>query len=243
MNLLDLDAGDSAPAPAPVAVQKLAVLNPQQAGQGGKAGFGVLAALARVSGNVVLQLSFANRSQVPMNNFAIQVNKNSFGIGPAAALAQHVNEIAPGGQVEVSLPMQPGVLPNNQPPANTLFLQVAIKNSLDVFYFNVPFDLTCVLLEGPILSRDQFSSVWQGVGEGRQYASEGVMQAPLNEEDVRQRLTAANVHYVAKRGVDNATHIYVAATATSNAVITAEVILQNKSIRLVTRTEAAQLAP
>eukprot|EP00928_Gymnodinium_smaydae_P070777 TRINITY_DN54548_c0_g1_i1.p1 TRINITY_DN54548_c0_g1~~TRINITY_DN54548_c0_g1_i1.p1 ORF type:complete len:917 (-),score=185.79 TRINITY_DN54548_c0_g1_i1:76-2430(-) len=242
MDLLDLDGGDApSPAPLPAAVQKIAVLSPQQPGQGGSAGFGVLAALTRVNGQIVLQMSFANRAQAPLGGFAIQVNKNSFGIGPAAALS--VADISPGGTAEVSLPMQVGVLNNNQPPANTLFLQVAVKNSLDVFYFNVPFDISCVLTEGPALTRDQFSGVWQGVGEGRQHTTEGHTDRALSEDDVRQQLQGINVHYVAKRGVDASTHVYVAATTSMQNVLTAELVLRGNNVKVVTRTEMPQLAP
>lgn len=44
--------------------------------------------------------------------------------------------------------------------------QVAIKTSLDIFYFHVQFDLSTVLLEDAALSRDEFTPIWQRVGEG-----------------------------------------------------------------------------
>ena len=46
--------------------------------------------------------------------------------------------------------------------------QVAIKTSLDIFYFHVPFDLSAVLVENAALSRDDFTPIWQRVGEAGQ---------------------------------------------------------------------------
>merc|ERR1712232_524972 len=196
-------------------------------------------------GQIQLLMTFSNTSPIPIGGFAIQVNKNPFGLGPAAALA--AADIAPGSTADLTWAMQPGVLSNGQPPTNPVFLQVAIKNSLDVFYFNVPFDLPVCLMDGPGLDRDRFSAVWQGVGEGRQVASDGSAASALTDETVKQRLALDNVHYVAKRNVDNSTTcIYFAAsTVASNWVITAEVTLRtgSPSVRIAVRTEVAALVP
>jgi AP-1 complex subunit beta-1 len=203
-----------------------------------------MAALVRVNGSIQLQASFSNASQAPLNGFAIQVNKNPFGIGPATALA--VPDIMVGSSAEISLPMNPGALSNNQAPTNPLFLQVAIKNSLDIFYFNVPFDLTCVLVEGPGVGKEQFSSIWQGVGEAGQTAFVGNMERPLDDEAVRTRMALDNVNYVAKRNVDDQTTLaYFAATTTNNLVVCAEASLRNGSnnIKVVIRTQSTPLVP
>merc|ERR1712232_793156 len=244
LDLLDLD-GPEPSAPAPVSIQKIPVLAPNTPGQGGKNGFGIQAALKREGGQIQLLLTFSNTSPMPIGGFAIQVNKNPFGLGPAAALA--AADIAPGSTADLTLPMQPGVLSNAQPPSNPVFLQVAIKNTLDVFYFNIPYELPIALMDGPGLDRDRFSAVWQGVGEGRQSASEGSAASPLNDEVVKQRLAMDNIFYVAKRNVDNnTTHIYLAATTVAtNWVIAAELSLRagSPSTRLAVRTEVPALVP
>jgi AP-1 complex subunit beta-1 len=242
LDLLDLD-GPAEPAAPPV--QKIPVLAPTTPGQGGKSGFGIQAVLKQENGQLQLLMTCSNSSPVPIGGLAIQVNKNPFGVGPAAAL--NVADIAPGSTAEVALPMQAGVLSNGQPPTNPVFLQVAIKNSLDVFYFNVPFDLGAILVAGPGLDRDRFSAVWQGVGEGRQTASEGSTATPLTDEVVKQRLAMDNVHYVAKRNVDSSTtHVYIAATTmATNWVIAGEITLRagSNSVRIAVRTEVAGLVP
>ncbi len=57
---------------------------------------------SRRQGQIFMDLSIANRAMQPMAGFAIQFNKNSFGLAPAAPL--QVNSPLPPNQVaEVSL--------------------------------------------------------------------------------------------------------------------------------------------
>jgi len=245
LDLLDLGGGDvSEPAVAQAPVQKQPVLSPQTPGQNGRAGCGVMAALTREGGAIRLLLTFSNASPAPMGGFAIQVNKNPFGLGPVAPL--QVPDLAPGTTADVVLPMQAGQLSNGQPPTNPLFLQVAIKNSLDIFYFNVPFELPVVLHEGAALSRDQFSAIWQSVGEARQQVCNGSCDRALTDEALRTRLAVDGVNYVAKRSVDDSTTmVYVAATTVTSSVICAELSLRagSPALKAVVRTEVPALAP
>jgi len=187
-------------------------------------------------------MTFSNASQMPLNGFAIQVNKNPFGIAPQAAL--QVADIHPGSTAEVSLPMVAGQLLSNTAPTNPLFLQVAIKNSLDIFYFNIPFDLSVCLIEGEALGRDQFSQIWQRVGEGRQHTSVVNVERALNAESARSRLESGNVHYVAQAVKGDTTCLYTSSTTSNNCAILAEVsVSSNNSVKICTRTETPVLVP
>lgn len=249
LDLLDLDGGGdpfggSGGSAAPAATPKNPVLAPTQAGQGGQTGFGVMAAMVREGGQVKLMLTFSNSSQVPLSGFAIQVNKNPFGLGPAAAL--QVPDIAPGSSADSVLLMNPGTLSSGTAPTNPLFLQVAIKNSLDIFYFNVPFDLPVVLSESGALSREQFTQIWQGVGEARQSTTNVNVERPLSAEEARSRLASANINFVGQGQVDASTVLlYMSATASNGSQITAEVTVSssNTSLKIATRTETPVLVP
>lgn len=246
LDLLDL-ASDELPSASPSVAApavKALVLNTSQPGQGGKMGLGVMAVLAQDRGTLKLLLTFSNSSPVPLSGFAIQVNKNPFGLAPKDQLM--VPEIAPGSMVEVALPMQPGQLLSNTPPTNPLFLQVAIKCSLDIFYFNVPFDLSAVLVDGGAISREQFTQIWQRVGEGRQSTVSGNADRPLSLDEARGRLALDNVHYVAPRQVDaTTTLLYTSALTSNNCTILAEVTVSTSSnvVKVTTRTETPVLVP
>merc|ERR1712061_186092 len=222
---------------------KTPVLSSSSPGQNGNKGFGVMASLARKDGSVNLLMTLSNSSAVPLTGFAIQVNKNPFGFGPGAQLA--VPDLAPGSTAEASLLMLAGQLPSKTAPTNPLFLQVAVKNSLDIFYFNVPFDLPAVLMEGGALGRDQFTTIWQRC-ESRQHQTTITVERPLTSDAVRSRLALDNVHYVAQRQADeNTTLLYTSATTANNCSILAEVSVNSSStsIKIVTRTETPVLVP
>jgi len=244
-DLLDLLGGDEAPsAPAAPATQMAPVLNPSTPGQGGKSGFGVMSALTREQGTLLLKMTFSNSSPGPMSGFAIQVNKNTFGLDKAAAL--QVPDIAPGSSAEVSLPMTVGQNASGTAPTNPLFLQVAIKNSHDIYYFNVPFDLSVALVESGAIGRDQFTGIWQRVGEVGQHTTTINVDRPMNADTARSRLAAGNVHYVAQRQVDEQTvRMYISAATTNNCAILAEVEVRSSgtSVQIVTRTETPVLVP
>jgi len=246
LDLLDLDGGDDLLGGGPVtpAVQKQIVLPTTQAGQAGKTGFGIASAMRRQGGKINLLLTLTNSSQVAIGGFAVQVNKNPFGLAPAAALA--APDLAPGQSHEVVLQMTPGSLLSNSAPTNPLFLQIAVKNSLDIFYFNVPFDLPAVLLENGGCAKEEFTQVWQKVGEGKQHLVSGNADRSLTPDSVKSALMDDNVTYVAQRSKDDdTTFVYISATTTNNCVLLGEVTLsrKNTSVELKTRTESPSLIP
>jgi len=249
LDLLDLDGGGdpfggSGGSAAPKSAPKIPVLNSSQAGQGGQTGFGVMSSLVREAGQIKLLMTLSNSSQVTLSAFAIQVNKNPFGIGPQTAM--QVPDIMPGSSAESVLLMSAGTLSSGTAPTNPLFLQVAVKNSLDIFYFNVPFYLPTVLTESGALSREQFTQIWQTVGEARQSTTTVNVERPLTAEEARSRLAFDNINFVGQGQVDESTVLlYTSATASNGSQITAEVTVSSRStsLKIATRTETPILVP
>jgi len=243
-DLLDLGGIGDEPvsSPAPAMPQKQPVLSASSPSQNGRTGFAVSACLCRQSSAMQLQMSFVNASPAPLTGFAIQVNKNPFGIGPGQAL--QVPDIAPNASADVSLPMLPGQLPNNQAPSNPLFLQVAIKNSLDVFYFNMNFELPAVLLEAGALNQGQFTEIWRRVSGAGQHTMMVNCDRPMNPDTVRSKLAFDNIHFVGRKQDGDSTVIYTSATTTNNCPILAELeVGSSSSIKVTTKTETPVLVP
>jgi len=243
LDLLDLD-GDEPSTPAAPPAAKLPVLAPTTAGQSGRSGFGVHALLGRQNGVIQLRMTLSNSSQAPIGGFAVQVNKNPFGLAPAGPL--QVPDIMPGASVEAVLTMQPGQLLSNTPPTNPLFLQIAIRNSFDIFYFNVPFDLSAVLIENSAVGQEEFTSVWQRVGEAKQHTSVCNIDRPTTADAVKSRLAADNMVCVGQKQADDDTmYLYMSATATNGWVVLTEVQVgrNSTSLKLTTRTEQPSLVP
>merc|ERR1712032_907688 len=173
------------------------------------------------------------------------MGKNTFGINLGAPLV--APDLGPGMTSEITLAMQPGVLLNGAPPSNPLFLQIAIKNSLDVYYFNIPFDLRVVLVEDSAFSRDQFTELWQRVGPAGEQAVTGNVEKALTPDYVKTRLALDNVHYVAQRPIPDTGNVlvYVSAMTVSNCPVLGEISVSSNSLalKIAVRTETPALAP
>lgn len=248
LDLLDLGGvGDDSPSQrgsTVPSVQKVQVLPSTQAGQHGQQGFAVSAAFARQRGSPTLMMTFSNHSSGPLSGFAIQVNKNPFGFAPKEQLM--CPEIQPGSSSEVSVTMAPGQLLSNTPPSSPLLLQVAIKTSLDIFYFHVQFDLSVALVENAALSRDDFTPIWQRVGEAGQKMAMIPMDRPLDSELVKSRMAQDNICYVAQRQLeDGSVALYTSAQTSNNCSVLAEVTVSpgSSSLKVAIRTETQVLIP
>ena len=79
-----------------------------------------------------MDMTFTNRTGAGMSDFAIQFNKNSFGLSPAEPL--QLPSLAPNASQDVSLPMNNlGAIQRMDPLQK---LQIAIKNNIDVLYYS-----------------------------------------------------------------------------------------------------------
>jgi hypothetical protein len=80
-----------------------------------------------------MEIDFTNKALQPMNDFQLQVNRNSFGLTPSQPL--HVTSpLFPNQTVSTQLILNTtGPIMKMEPLTN---LQIAIKNNVDVFYFN-----------------------------------------------------------------------------------------------------------
>lgn len=110
-----------------------------------------------------------------LSGFAIQFDKNTFGLAPAGNLAALVGArtVKPNSFIEVDLPLSTGSMlasPNCAYTAQIAQLKVAMKTNLDVFYFSQPVDLKAVFDKGDKswVSRDHFLKLWQELGEAKQ---------------------------------------------------------------------------
>ena len=52
---------------------------------------------------------------------------------------------------------------DNNPPSTPFTVQMAVKNNLDVFYFQVPCMLSVLLQPSPSIDAQQFQAQWQTI--------------------------------------------------------------------------------
>uniref|UniRef100_A0A0G4IER7 AP complex subunit beta n=1 Tax=Chromera velia CCMP2878 TaxID=1169474 RepID=A0A0G4IER7_9ALVE len=248
LGLDDDDEDDSPPAKEsgspPPSVAKAVLLGPQQPGSKGGTGLGVKGTVLSHQGRPYLQLLVANASQQQMSGWALQLNKNPFGLAPASPL--DLPALDPSKSAETSLALVPNKLSSGTPPSLPLMLQVAVKNNVDIFYFNCPFEISAVLVKEPAVARDAFREKWTALGESKHSAIMAMAGAPLPADAVVAALGPLNVHVVAQRNADTFDAIYLSCKTTNSDVLLVEISVQKNGngVQVAVRSEnAAQMAP
>nr|XP_033811903.1 AP-1 complex subunit beta-1 [Geotrypetes seraphini] len=139
-------------------------------------GLEISGTFARRMGTVNMDLLLTNKALQVMSDFAIQFNRNSFGLAPAAPLQIHA-PLAPNQTVEVSLPLSTVGSVMKMDPLNNL--QVAVKNNIDVFYFSTLYPLHIFFVEDGKMDRQMFLATWKDIPNENE-AQFHIKDCPLN---------------------------------------------------------------
>lgn len=158
------------------------VLSSSTGGKSKKSGLQVNAAInySAEKKQLLLELEFRNESSGPISDFDVMINKNSFGVMPDGPNSKHgITYPAPFETSEVqSLPLK--IDKKNadvkSPPKHPFMLQVALKSTLDIFYFNVPCNLHCLinfaLDPAQRISKEDFKKFWDMIQADKQFSLE-----------------------------------------------------------------------
>ncbi|KAK6130083.1 hypothetical protein DH2020_036210 [Rehmannia glutinosa] len=126
LDLMGMDGNNSAivstEQPASPAGPPLPILLPAPTGQG----LQISAQLIRRDGQIFYSMLFENNSQIPLDGFMIQFNKNTFGLAAGGPL--QVPQLQPGTSASTLLPMV--LFQNVSPGPPSTLLQVATWKSL-----------------------------------------------------------------------------------------------------------------
>ncbi|XP_015907382.1 AP-1 complex subunit beta-1 [Parasteatoda tepidariorum] len=171
---------------------------------------------------VLMEMTFYNKAMQAMAGFAIQFNKNSFGLAPAKAL-QVPSPFMPNTSVDATLQLNTlGAVQKMDPLTN---LQVAIKNNVDVFYFSclVPLHVFCT--EDGMMDKRVFLSTWKDIPAQNevQYTIDNIV---LSTDQVSQKLQNNNIFTIAKRNVDGQDMLYQSLKLTNGIWVLAEMKIQ-----------------
>ena len=152
-------------------VASIPVLPPSApAGSKGTAGLGVDASICKVGRQMYMYMYLKNATSGPLSQFAVQFNKNSFGLSPKFSSLQAavgVTEIVSGSvSPRIAIALEANKLNSGTPPSEKqLSVQVAVRTNIDIFYFIVPFDLHVVLdrsVSGGI-TKENFKASWEAL--------------------------------------------------------------------------------
>uniref|UniRef100_A0A8C5PSJ9 AP complex subunit beta n=1 Tax=Leptobrachium leishanense TaxID=445787 RepID=A0A8C5PSJ9_9ANUR len=170
-------------------------------------------------GHIYMDMNFINKALQHMTDFAIQFNKNSFGVIPSAPLAIHT-PLMPNQSIDISLPLNTlGPVMKMEPLNN---LQVAVKNNIDVFYFSCLIPLYVLFVEDGKMERQVFLATWKDI------PNENELQFQIKECHLNAgyKLQNNNVYTIAKRNVEGQDMLYQSLKLTNGIWILAELRIQ-----------------
>lgn len=185
-------------------------------------GLEITGTFIRKNKQIIMDLTFANRAMQPMAGFAIQFNKNSFGLVPANPL-QIQSPLPPNQTASSSLVLNTtGPIQKMEPLTN---LQVAIKNNIDVFYFSCSVPIHVFFVEDGEMEKRVFLATWKDIPAQNevQYTINNVEH---NADTVSAKLRNNNIFTVAKRNVEGQDMLYQSLKLTNGIWVLAELKIQ-----------------
>ncbi|KAI7813704.1 putative AP-1 complex subunit beta-1 [Triplophysa rosa] len=186
-------------------------------------GLEISGTFARRSGVIQMDLSLTNKAMSVMIDFAIQFNKNSFGLSPAGPL-QILTPLSPNQTIDVSLPLSTvGPIMKMEPLNN---LQVAVKNNIDVFYFSCQYPLSLLFVEDGKMDRQVFLATWKDIPSENESQFQISSNANLNSDAASNKLQGINIFTIAKRTVEGQDMLYQSVKLTNGIWVLAELRMQ-----------------
>ncbi|KAJ3296160.1 AP-1 complex subunit beta-1 [Rhizoclosmatium sp. JEL0117] len=174
--------------------------------QAGK-GLQIMGTFSRRAGNIYMELNLSNKaSPQPLSDFAILFNRNTFGLSPAEPLT--VPALLSGQSFPKSISVKPdGASAQPSSPVNNL--QVAVKCSAGILYFQATIPLNVLFLENSSLEAEAWLRAW---GTELPPSTESVFNFQLasqynSVDEVKNKLFLNNIFTIAQRTID-ATHVF-----------------------------------
>ncbi|KAK1308250.1 Beta-adaptin-like protein C [Acorus calamus] len=216
----------------------LPVVLPSSTGQG----LQISAQLIRRDGQIFYSMLFENNSQLTLDGFMIQFNKNTFGLAHAGQL--QVPQLPPGSTARTLLPMV--AFQNLSPGPPSSLLQVAVKNNQQpVCYFTDKILLNAFFSEDGRMERANFLETWKSLPDSNEIAKD-LPGAVIHSMDTTiERLAATNVFFIAKRRRTNEEVLYLSAKAARGIPFLIELttVLGTPGVKCAIKTPNPEMAP
>eukprot|EP00054_Salpingoeca_dolichothecata_P008265 m.47181 g.47181 ORF g.47181 m.47181 type:complete len:881 (-) comp17615_c0_seq1:27-2669(-) len=203
-------------------------------------GLEIQGTFARRNGAVFMDMTFFNRSIQAMGEFAIQFNKNSFGLTPEATL--NIPTLPPNGSAETSLPLNNlGAIQKMDP---LLKLQVAIKNNVDVLYFSTTVPAHVLLHENGKMERSEYLQKWKEMGDSSETVCD-INGVAAGSDAILAALEPNNVFTIAKRTINDQELCYVSVKFINNITVLGEITVRpgGSSVQLALKTVTPDVVP
>ncbi|CAH0758781.1 unnamed protein product [Diatraea saccharalis] len=184
-------------------------------------GLEIWGTFSRQNGQPRMEMTFTNKAMQVMSGFAIQLNKNSFGVYPVGGLS--VGALPAGGSADATLALATTGPVQRMDPLNNL--QVAIKNNVDVFYFACLMPAHILFTEDGQLDKRVFLTTWKEIPAANevQHSLSGVVGSA---DSIAHKMTLNNIFTIAKRNVEGQDMLYQSLKLTNNIWVLLELKLQ-----------------
>ena len=152
-----------------------------------------------------MEMDFSNKSLQPMSDFALQLNRNSFGLIPAQPL-QVTSPLFPNQTVSAQL-----VLTTNGPTLKMdplTNLQVAVKNNIEVFYFACVVPIHVYFILDTEMDKMAFVQAWQDIPESNEIKQQLQNVNGLSIDDLQNKLRLNNIHTVTRTIIEQKEMLY-----------------------------------
>ncbi|EDV95216.1 AP-1 complex subunit beta-1 [Drosophila grimshawi] len=202
-------------------------------------GLEIQGTFSRRNGEVYMDMTLTNKAMQPMTNFAIQLNKNSFGLVPGSPL--QAPPLPPNQSTEISLALGTSGPIQRMEPLNNL--QVAVKNNIDIFYFACLVHGNVLFAEDGQLDKRVFLNTWKEIPAANelQYSLSGVIGTT---DGIASKMTTNNIFTIAKRNVEGQDMLYQSLKLTNNIWVLLELKLQpgNPDATLSLKSRSVEVA-
>ncbi|CAL8342956.1 unnamed protein product [Lota lota] len=203
-------------------------------------GLEISGTFARRAGVIQMEMTLTNKAMSVMTDFAIQFNRNSFGLAPAGPL-QVPTPLSPNQTIDVSLPLNTVGPVMKMEPLNNL--QVAVKNNIDVFYFSCQYPISMLFVEDGKMDRQVFLATWKDIPNENE-AQFQINDCHLNSDAASSKLQGSNVFTIAKRTVEGQDMLYQSMKLTNGICVLTElrVLTGSPSYTVSLKCRAAEVS-
>ncbi|KAL0267221.1 UNVERIFIED_CONTAM: hypothetical protein PYX00_009559 [Menopon gallinae] len=203
-------------------------------------GLEIWGTFSRRGGQIHMEFSITNKAMQPMADFAIQLNKNSFGVAPAGPL-QVIAPLPPGQTSETSVPLNTNGVVQRMEPLNSL--QVAIKNNIDVFYFACLIPVNVFFAEDGEMDKRVFLSTWKDIPSQNEVQFT-LSNISLTADAIVNKMKQNNVFTIAKRNVEGQDMLYQSLKLVNQIWVLNELKIQpgNPNVTLSLKSRSVEVA-
>ena len=173
--------------------------------------------------SIVLEVKFTNLSLVTLTDFAMQFNVNYFGLTLQEQIT--IEPLQPAGIFTGKFRVSSSGQRDPNPPSVPFIIQMAIRCSLDIFYFQTPCMFSALLIDSGPLSKEDYKSQWKNFPDDHEFTHSitTIHNSFTNVQAIQERLGNNNIFMVASRkNAENEDVLYFSSQLNTGEIVLTE---------------------